>query len=324
MATTTARPDDGTELFRSAKRLPWLVVAACVLFLPTGVAAAWNYAAALRSPRSDPAHRHHMARARQWGLYSATVGVTVFTILVVVGLFVVNDAAVFRTFFAPDVLFPSFELILRGFWVNVQLFLVSEVTILAFALLIALMRELPGAPAAPLRFLSLLYTDVFRSLPEILVLLIIGLGLPRTGLPVVSDFNSFQAAWMALTLTYAAYVSEVMRAGLHSVHWSQYAAARSVGLTYLQAMRLVVFPLAFRNVVPPLLNAFISLQKGTALVSLLGVLDAMNYAQNVSSFTASLAPFTGVAICYLVITIPLTRLTDYLEERNRRRMLARS
>lgn len=266
--------------------------------------------------------RTHLARAKHWVWYSVTLGITIATLTLGVAIFLANDAAVYRTFFDANVIRDNAAAVLRGFWVNVQLFMMAEVLILLLSVVVAVVRELPGKPAAPLRILAAGYTDVFRSLPEILVLLIIGIGLPRSGLPILGDFSAFQAALFALTVTYTAYIAEVVRGGLHSVHWSQFAAARSLGLTYLQAMRLVVIPQAVRNTVAPLLNGFISLQKGTALVSVLGVLDAVNIASGVASFTASLAPYTGVALLYLAVTIPLTRLTDYLTKRTRKRRLA--
>ncbi|MGB4967302.1 MAG: amino acid ABC transporter permease, partial [Candidatus Saccharimonadales bacterium] len=273
-------------------------------------------------PGDLAAARAHLAKAKHWAWYSVTLAATIATLGLAVAVFLANDAAVYRTFFDTTIITENAAAVLKGFWINVQLFLMAEVLILLLSVLVAVVRELPGRPAAPLRFLAAGYTDVFRSLPEILVLLIIGIGLPRSGLPVLGSFTAFQAALFALTVTYTAYIAEVVRGGLHSVHWSQFAAARSLGLTYLQAMRLVVIPQAMRNTVAPLLNGFISLQKGTALVSVLGVLDAVNIASGIASFTASLAPYTGVALLYLIVTVPLTRLTDYLTQRTRKRRLA--
>ena len=300
------------------------VLLALVLFLPTGLAAARSYLRARQLRNSDrQGARMALARARTWASYSVTLSITFGIIAAVVLVFLANDHAVYRTFYDASVLRPNIGYLVEGFWINKKLFLVGEVTILLWSLLIAVVRELPGPAARPLRMIAAAYTDLFRGLPVLLVLLIVGLGLPRTGLPIVSRLSDFEAALLALTLSYGGYISEVIRGGIHSVHWSQDAAARSLGMTHLQSLRLVVLPQAVRNTIPPLLNGFISLQKDTALVSVLGVLDAVNRAQAASSYSASLSPYAGVAVCYLVLTIPLTRLTDYLEARNRRRTMAR-
>jgi polar amino acid transport system permease protein len=301
-----------------------LVVTGCILFLPAGVPAVLRYREARRAERAGDrrAARALAARARTWGWYSVSISLILAIIGFAVLVVTANRGAVYVTFLDPVVIARNFGYLLGGFAVNVELFLVGEVLILAWSLVVAVVRELPGRPAAPLRSLAVAYTDIFRGLPVLLVLLIIGLGLTRTGLPVVSHISDFQAALLALTLTYGAYISEVIRAGMHSVHASQSAAARSLGLSHLRTLRLVVLPQALRNMLPPLLNGFISLQKDTALVSILGVLDAVNRAQAVASYSASLAPYAGVALCYLVITVPLTRFTDYLIKKNRRATLA--
>jgi polar amino acid transport system permease protein len=323
---TSASGPPAAALARTVKTGPTLalVILGLVLFLPTGVAALRNY---MRGRRLRAVDRHDarvaLAKARTWAFYSLSLSITFGIIAAVVVVFVANDHAVYRTFFDASVLRPNIVYLVEGFWINAKLFLVGEVAILLWSLLVAIVRELPGAPARPLRMIAAAYTDVFRGLPVLLVLLIVGLGLPRTGLPVVSGLSDFEAALLALTLSYGGYMSEVIRGGIHSVHWSQDAAARSLGMTHLQSLRLVVLPQAIRNTIPPLLNGFISLQKDTALVSVLGVLDAVNRAQAASSYSASLSPYAGVAACYLVLTIPLTRLTDYLAARNRRRTLAR-
>ncbi len=298
---------------------------ATALFFPAGLAALLSIRRAHGLARTDPAAaRAELAKGRTRAWFGVSMSVLLSALAAVYLVFASNHQAVFFTFFAPDVLRENFPYILGGFLVNVELFLVCEVLILGWSLVVAVVRELPGPAARPVRLLAIVYTDVFRVLPSLLILLIIGLGLQRTGLPVLSHMTDFQAAVLALTLNYGAYVSEIVRAGLHSVHWSQAAAARSLGLTYTQALRLVVLPQAVRHIIPPLLNSFISLQKDSSLVTILGVLDSVNRAQAVSSYTASLAPYSGVAFCFLVITVPLTRLTDYLTARYRKAVLARS
>jgi polar amino acid transport system permease protein len=307
----------------SSRKTLLMVLTGCIAFLPVGLVAARFYR---QAQRGGPTGRRHirisLAKARTWSLYAYSISLALIVSIVLLLLFTANDLAVYKTFFDPVIILQNAGYLLEGFWLNVQLFLVAEVVILVWSVIVAAIRELPGREWAPLRAMAVIYADVFRGIPILLVLLIIGLGLKRTGLPVLSDLTDFQAALIALTLSYGGYMSEVFRAGIHSVHWSQAAAARSLGLSYTQTFRLVVLPQAARNVVPPLLNGFISLQKDTALVSVLGLLDGVNRAQAVSSYAASLSPYAGIALCYLVITVPLTRFTDYLEARNRKKRLA--
>src|SRR5687768_6365122 len=212
----------------------------------------------------------------------------------------------------------SFPEILDAFWVNVKLFCVAEAIILPAALLLAVLRSLPGPVFFPIRALAIVYTDLFRGLPTILVIFMLGFGMPALGLEGIPDSQFFWAA-VALVLVYTAYVSEVYRAGIESVHPSQDAAARSLGLTHGQSLRHVVVPQAVRRVIPPLLNDFIGLQKDTALVALIGVVEAFRQSQIESSATFNFTPYLATALMFLLITIPLTRLTDYLIERDRRR-----
>jgi polar amino acid transport system permease protein len=268
--------------------------------------------------------RAERARIAKLAWFGVSLGILIWGGVFAVAVFVANDHAVLDTFFDVPLLRENLPYMLQGFWVNIEIFTVCEICILVWALIVAVVRELPGWPAAPVRLLAIVYTDLFRGVPSLLVLLIVGLGLRRTGLPIVSEMSDFEAACVALTLNYGAYMSEVIRAGLHSVHWSQAAAARSLGLSYWKTMRFVVLPQAFRHIVPPLLNGFISLQKDSSLVTILGVLDSVNRAQAISSYSASLTPYTGVALFFLVITVPMTRFTDYLIAKDRARRLSRS
>lgn len=297
---------------------------ACVLFLPTGLVSLTAVLRAKRFQSSDiRAARRELHGSRTWCLWSVSIFAVCATVVIAIAALTANDHSVISTFFQIKILTSNAGYLLGGFWLNVRLFLIGEVVILVWALVIALLRELPGKPLTPIRFLATVYSDTFRGLPMLLVMLVVGLGLERTGLPVVSHFNEFESSLFALTLCYGAYISEVYRAGLSSIHWSQAAAARSLGLSAPKTFRLVVLPQAVRNVVPPLLNGFISLQKDTALVSTVGLLDAVNRAQAVSSYEATLTPYMGVAICFLVITIPMTRYVDYLLKKNRRQTLAK-
>jgi polar amino acid transport system permease protein len=182
---------------------------------------------------------------------------------------------------------------------------------------IAVLRSLPGAALAPVRLLATGYVDLFRALPGILVISMLGFGVPALrieGLPT----DEFFWALVALTLLYSAYVSEVYRAGIDSIHPSQAAAARSLGLSQLQAMRFVVVPQAIRRVIPPLLNDFIGLQKDTALVSVLGVVEVFRAAQIRQAATFNSTPYVITAIIFLVLTIPMARLVDWLVRRQQR------
>lgn len=207
--------------------------------------------------------------------------------------------------------------------VNIEMFTIGEVLILVLALVIALVRQSKSPVFFPLRMLAVAYVDFFRGVPLILVILAIGFGLPALYLPFVSSQSAFVYGVFALVLAYSAYVSEVYRAGLNSVPLSQIASARSLGLRAGTAMRHVVLPQALRTIVPPLLNDFISLQKDTALVAVLGaVIEANRAAEIFSSTVFNYSGYTVAAILFLVLTIPLARFTDHLIARDRARRLA--
>ena len=203
---------------------------------------------------------------------------------------------------------------LRALWVNVQIMLISEVFVLVLAAILAIMRTLRGPVFFPLRFLAAFYTDFFRGMPLLIVLLLVGFGIPSLRLKGAPD-SQLVLCIIALTLTYTAYVAEVLRAGIESVHPSQAASARALGLTYAQTMRHVVFPQAVRRVIPPLLNDFVSLQKDTSLVSFLGVLDVTLAAQNDVSQDYKMVHYVMAGLIFFALTIPLTRFTDWLSRR---------
>ena len=219
---------------------------------------------------------------------------------------------VVQTFFSPHDFRVAFPNVWAGFQVNLRLMVVSEVLVLVFALAVAVVRGLPGRGARPLRALMIVYTDFFRGTPLILVAFVIGFGLPALNIRFVSSRSNFTYGVIALTLVYTAYVTEVYRAGIESVHPSQRMAARSLGLSYLQSMRFVVIPQAVRRVIPPLLNDFIGLQKDTALVSVIGVAEAALQAQAYSQTYANFTSYTVAAVLFVLLTIPLARFTDYL------------
>lgn len=215
----------------------------------------------------------------------------------------------------------SFPEILDAFWVNVKLFCIAEAIILPAALVLAVLRSLPGPVFFPIRALAIAYADLFRGLPTILVIFMLGFGMPALGLEWIPDSQFFWAV-VALSLVYTAYVSEVYRAGIESVHPSQDAAARSLGLTRLQSLRAVVLPQAVRRVIPPLLDDFIGLQKDTALVGALGVVEAFRMTQINQAATFNGTYYLVAATLFVAITIPLARFTDWLVARDRRRQEA--
>ena len=232
-----------------------------------------------------------------------------------------NWPAVQESFLNGEVFWSSLPAILSAFRVNIALFLISEVLILGVGLVIAVLRSLPGPVFVPVRFLATVYVDIFRALPGVLVIYILGFGIPGLQIPGVPT-SPFVYAVVALTLLYSAYVSEVYRAGIDSVHPSQDAAARSLGLSRFQALRFVVLPQAVRRVVPPLLNDFIGLQKDTVLVSYIGVVEIFRASQIKQAATFNYTPYLATALVFIVMTIPLARLVDWLVARDRRRAAA--
>ena len=222
-----------------------------------------------------------------------------------------------ETFFSPSDFADSFPAVLDGFWLDVKLFVIVEIAVLVLGLAVALAR-LSRTPALfPLRLLSAIFVDVLRGVPTILVVYLIGFGIPAlmlSGLPT----DPVVLGGIALTLAYSAYVGEVYRAGLESVHPGQRSAALAVGLTESQSLRHVVLPQAVRRVAPPLLNDFISLQKDVALVSILGPLEAFRVAQIEASSNFIYTPLVAAALLYLCVTVPLARLLDHWERSRRR------
>ena len=223
-----------------------------------------------------------------------------------------------QTFFDWDEFWSSIWSILRYFRLNVFIFCVAEVLVLALGLFVAVLRSLPGPVFAPLRILAIGYTDLFRGIPTILVISLLGFGMPALQLQGIPDSKIFWGI-VALTLVYSAYVAEVYRAGIESVHPSQVAAARALGLTRIQALRHVIVPQAVRRVIPPLLNDFIGLQKDSALVAFLGIVEGLNRANIIVQADFNFTPLVALALIFLIITIPMTRFVDYLIERERRR-----
>ena len=226
-------------------------------------------------------------------------------------------------FFNWEIYKDSFPEISRAFLLNVKIFCIAEALILVFALGLAILRSLPGPVFFPIRLLAIAYADFFRGVPTLLVIAVLGLGAPVLDISGIPRSETFWAI-VALVLVYTAYVSEVYRAGIESVHPSQEAAARSLGLTRGQAMGSVVLPQAVRRVIPPLLNDFIGLQKDTALVGILGSVEAFKQTQINSNTDFNFTHYLVAATLFVAITIPLARFVDWLSARDRRRRLAGS
>jgi polar amino acid transport system permease protein len=279
--------------------------------------------APMGAPGLDPRFPGGDRRSKILGGGSArTTWVAVVSTLVfftVVGLLIVRSTGwpvVRQSFFDAAEFRYAFPEILAKFGRNVFIFCVAEALVLALALLIAVLRSLPGPVFAPLRILAAAYTDIFRGVPTILVIALLGFGMPALQLQGLPNSDVFWAV-LALTLVYSAYVAEVYRAGIESIHPSQVAAARSLGLTRGQSLRHVVLPQAIRRVIPPLLNDFIGLQKDSALVAFLGYTEALQRARIIQATDFNFTPYVALALIYIFITIPQTRFVDWLIARER-------
>ncbi|MFT6073564.1 MAG: polar amino acid transport system permease protein [Yoonia sp.] len=222
-----------------------------------------------------------------------------------------------RSFFNGEVLASTFPKLLDAFLVNIMIFAWCTPTIAILGLLIALARDAKSPALFPLRIFGATFTDVFRGVPVILTVYLIGFGIPGLGLP--RPWNS-PYIWgsLALVLTYSAYVAEIFRSGIDSVHQSQRSAALSLGMSERQVMRDVVLPQAVRNVVPSQMNMLIALQKDVSLLSFIGPVEIFRQAGVFKSLTANFTPYVGAAIIFLIVTIPATRYADHLMAKQRR------
>jgi polar amino acid transport system permease protein len=295
---------------------------------PRTVGGAWQPPGTFASGGRGP--KLFSAEGRRGTVISTVSTIIVLAALVAIFLLAPGAQAVEHAFLSPSHMWAAFignpqqgyYSVGAAILLNIKMFVVAEIFILAFALAIALVRQSTHPALFPIRLISTGYVDFFRGVPLILVIFAIGLGVPALNLPVVSNQSNAVYGVTALVLSYSAYVSEVYRAGLNSVHQSQVAAARSLGLPQRTALRYVILPQAVRNIIPPLLNDFISLQKDTALVGILGTIEANKAADIYSEQVFNFSSFTVAAILFLILTIPLARFTDRLIERDRRRRLA--
>jgi polar amino acid transport system permease protein len=324
-----------------------IVGATAFLFWPAWQSFQSSRVATAARLRSD-AVQARIATATARDKAQITLGWSVMALIVVgfLSFIFMNDVAVGRTFFLLPLMQSKWWLVASKFiTVNIFVFVVAEILVLIWGLIVALMRLMPGAAGQPIRALATLYCDVFRGLPGIVTLYLIAFGIPTSGIPdliaphvygLFYDISTLSPqelrtalripVWwwcvMALTLTYGAYVAEVYRAGIEGIHWSQISAARSLGLSYMQTMRHVVVPQAVRRIMAPLLNDFIGLQKDTALVQVVGLTDAFNQSKIIAANAFNLSAVTVVAILFVLITIPQARFVDHLLEKDAARMKA--
>jgi polar amino acid transport system permease protein len=263
------------------------------------------------SPSSRELERKKTRRAikRKQAIIALLSSILVLGTLTIVLVTSPGWDSVKSTFFDIEYGQEILPLVAKGLWINLQLTFIGGAAIGIIALGLALLRTTKSPTLTPFRFLATAYVDIFRGAPLILIILLVGFGVPALGLTGISS-NVIFLGTVAVVLTYSAYVAEVIRSGILSIHPSQRAAARSLGLTSGQTMRYVVLPQAIRRVVPPLLNDFVSLLKDTGLVSILGVTDAVRAAQINASRTFNYTPYVVAAILFLLITIPMTRYTD--------------
>ncbi|MGX1880823.1 amino acid ABC transporter permease [Streptomyces sp. NPDC055287] len=270
------------------------------------------------SARRVERERHKRARTRRATAVASLSTLVTATVLILV---VTNSPGWPRTretFFSAEYARKALPEVIDGLWLNLRLLVVCGAAVLVIGMLLAVARTLRGPVFFPLRALAAAYTDFFRGLPLIICLLLVVFGVPALRLAGVTT-DPVLLGGAALTLTYSAYVAEVFRAGIESVHPSQRAAARSLGLSSGQALRFVVLPQAVRRVVPPLLNDLVSLQKDTGLVSIAGAVDAVYAAQIIASKDFNYTPYVVAGLVFVALTIPMTRFTDWVTARMDRR-----
>jgi polar amino acid transport system permease protein len=267
-----------------------------------------------------------LAAARGWlaeegakgALIAAVSTVAVFGLAVWAVLRSENWDAVRSQFFNPENFAEAWSDVLAGFWLDLRMFVIAQIAILLFALLVAVIRSLRGPAFVPLRLLAVVYIDLFRGVPLILAILLFGFGVPALDLPGVPRSPLFWGV-TTLVLSYSAYTAEVYRSGIDSVPESQRSSARSLGLTQWQTLRYAILPQAVRNVVPALLNGLVSLQKDVALVSVLGVREAVRAAEIYTSRTFNYTSFVAATVLFLLISVPAARFADWYSARDRAR-----
>ncbi|PYY31654.1 amino acid ABC transporter permease [Curtobacterium sp. MCBD17_030] len=275
----------------------------------------------LISPAPSQVERERQLYRRQRGRRSVTVSVVSTLVVVALVWFgVVNTpgwAAVQQSFFDPQVAWETLPDVLLGLWLNVRILFFASIGVAVLGTLLAVVRGLRNPVFFPLRMLATGYTDLFRGLPLIIVLYLVGFGLP--GLGVFPRLAPEFWGTIAIVLTYSSYVAEVLRAGMEAVHPSQRLAARSLGLSHAQTLRLVVLPQAIRKVTPALMNDFVSMQKDVGLVSILGAVDAVRSAQIAQAEQTNFTPYLVAGLLFVLISLPLIRVTDAIARKQQQR-----
>ena len=265
---------------------------------------------ASRLRREAAAHQ----AARRSKLIAATSSLIFFGAVAAIVLTAQGFHLVQQSFFSPHYAIKAIPSVLSGLWLNLRVLVVAEIFVLIFGLLIALARTNKNPILYPIKLLATIYTDIFRGLPLLLVLLLVGFGLPGLQLSWLPN-SAVLLGTVSLILTYSAYVAEVIRAGIEAVHPTQRMAARALGLTNPQTQKHVVLPQAFRKVLPPLLNDLVSLQKDSGLISVLGAIDAIRAAGIETAQSFNFTPYLVAGFFFVLLTIPLTRYTDWLAKR---------
>jgi polar amino acid transport system permease protein len=275
----------------------------------------------LVTPAPSQVERERQLYRRQRGRRSVTVSVvSTLVVVALVWIGIVNTpgwAAVQRSFFDPQVAWETLPDILLGLWLNIRILFFASIGVAVLGTLLAVVRGLRNPVFFPLRMLATGYTDLFRGLPLIIVLYLVGFGLP--GLGVFPRLAPEFWGTIAIVLTYSSYVAEVLRAGMEAVHPSQRLAARSLGLSHAQTLRLVVLPQAIRKVTPALMNDFVSMQKDVGLVSILGAVDAVRSAQIAQAEQTNFTPYLVAGLLFVLISLPLIRVTDAIARKQQQR-----
>ncbi|MEL7155503.1 MAG: amino acid ABC transporter permease [Actinomycetota bacterium] len=251
-------------------------------------------------------------------LIAAGSTVVVFGLITVVVVRSPNWPAVRDQFFSPEDFRASAPNVVRGFWLNLRVFAAAMVTIPIVAMVLAIVRSLRGPAFFPVRLLAVVYIDLFRGIPAILLVTVLGFGVPALQIPGLPNSGLFWGT-AALTLSYAAYTAEIYRSGIDAVPESQRSSARALGLTQFQALRYAILPQAIRNVIPALMNLVVALQKDVALVSVLGIRDAAHEADIYKARTFNYTGFVVATLLFLAISVPLTRFVDWYAARDRAR-----
>ncbi len=250
-------------------------------------------------------------------LVGAASSIVVFGLLTWIVVTSPNWDRVKTQFFSRHHFVESWPDVLGGFWVNIELFFYCMAAIPLVSLVVAVMRSLRGPGFAPLRLLATVFTDLFRGIPVYLLIILMGLGVPGLQIPGLTNSAKFWAV-VALVISYSAYTAEIYRAGIDAVPESQRSSARALGLTQWQSLRFAILPQAVRNVVPALMNTVVSLQKDVALVSIVGVRDALREADIYTDFTFNYSSYIAATVLFLAVSVPLTRFVDWFIARDRR------